>query len=201
MTMAAAMTNVPRSSELLDRARSRVVLIDLQERLMAAIPQGDPVVSAARFLAQAATLFGVPVDVTEQYPQGLGGTVAALVECAALRQGKVRFSAVECLQFPAASDPGGERDQIVLAGVEAHVCVLQTAYDLLSLGYRVFVMADAVSSRHSRDGEVALTRLRDSGVTLCTVEAAAFEWCVGADDPQFKALSALVKARSLRTSV
>ncbi|MDX1969103.1 MAG: isochorismatase family protein [Planctomycetaceae bacterium] len=198
--MLSAVSKLPRSSELLDRDRSRVVLIDLQERLVAVIPQADRVVSAACFLAQAAALFGVPVDVSEQYPQGLGATVGALAELAPTRVSKVRFSATECLRFPAASDPGGERDQILIAGVEAHVCVLQTAFDLLSLGYRVHVLADAVASRNARDGEIALSRLRDSGATISTVEAAAFEWCAGADEPQFKALSALVKARVLPIS-
>lgn len=189
------MAEYVRSCELLDRQRSCVVLVDLQERLMAAMADAGEVTAAARFLAEAAALFGVPVSVTEQYPRGLGATVAALTPFADIRPSKLRFSGVEALEIEGVSDAPETRDQVVLAGVETHVCVLQTAFDLLSLGYRVYVAADAVTSRFPLDRECALARLRDSGAIVTTVEAIAFEWCETADDPQFKALSSLVKSR------
>jgi nicotinamidase-related amidase len=184
-----------RSPELLDRRRSRFVLIDLQERLLGAIPDAERVVETVAFLGAAARLFDVPVEVTEQYPAGLGSTVPALAPLAGRTVEKRRFSGVEALGLTAAMDRPEPRDQVVLVGVETHVCVLQTAYDLLTMGYRVWVLTDGVASRHAEDHAQGLARLRDQGVTLTTAEAAAFEWCETADDPQFKALSGLVKNR------
>jgi nicotinamidase-related amidase len=184
-----------RSPELLDRRRSRLVLIDLQERLLGAIPDAERVVETVAFLGAAARLFDVPIDATEQYPAGLGPTVAALAHLAGRTVEKRRFSGVEALGLTGAMDQPEPRDQVVLIGVETHVCVLQTAYDLLTLGYRVWVLTDGVASRHADDYTQGLARLRDQGVMLTTAEAAAFEWCETADDPQFKALSGLVKNR------
>ncbi len=194
------MTVIPRSSELLDRERSRLLLIDMQDRLLSAIPHASELVESARLLAAAAALLGVPVDLSEQYPHGLGATAAALRGCAAEPISKLRFSAADACSFSGASEVGVARDQIVLAGIEAHVCVLQTALDLIARGYRVFVVVDAVGSRRAIDQDVALQRLRDSGVTLTTAESVAFEWCVSADDPQFKAVSSLVKVRSVAST-
>lgn len=185
-----------RSPELLDRTRSRVLVVDLQERLLAAIPDGSRVTSAAVWLCQAARLFDVPIQITEQYPQGLGATSDCLSEFASARPAKTVFSAVPVLDYPGAAASIETRDQVVIVGVEAHVCVLQTAFDLLALGYRVFVAVDAVASRRPSDCEIALQRLRDSGAMLTTVEGAAFEWCIDARDPQFKALSTLAKQRA-----
>ncbi len=189
------MAAVERSPELHHRACSRVVIIDVQEKLVAAMPKGTELVANVRWLADAARLCGVPIHVTEQYPQGLGPTVAGLHEFAVDRLSKLRFSATELLGWPPAlSDPDG-RDQIILAGVETHVCVLQTAFDLLALGYRVTIAADAVASRRDFDQQIALQRLRDAGATIATMEAIAFEWMETAADPQFRALSLLAKNR------
>ncbi len=189
------MTLSLRSPELLDRRRSRLVLIDLQERLMAAIPEAERVVETVAFVAAAARLFELPIDVTEQYPAGLGPTVPGLASFAGRTVEKRRFSGVEALGLTGVMDRPESRDQVVLAGVETHVCVQQTAYDLLTLGYRVWLLADGVASRHVADHVQGLARLRDQGVTVTTAEAVAFEWCETADDPQFKALSGLVKNR------
>jgi nicotinamidase-related amidase len=197
------LSSVHRSYELLDRDRSRVICVDLQERLMAAMPDAAAVINSTRLLLQAAELFQVPVAITEQYPQGLGPTVPELAEFATDRPAKTDFSAVNALQIGCVSDAGPAgiadvRDQVVLAGVETHVCLLQTAYDLLSRGYRVYLATDAVASRFASDREMAITRLRDAGVIVTTVEAIAFEWCASASHPQFKALSQLVKNRMPR---
>ncbi len=189
------MSVVDRSPELHHRDRSRVVIIDVQDKLIAAIPNGTKLVDHVRWLAEAARLCAVPIHVTEQYPQGFGATVATLQEFASDRPAKVRFSALEALGWPPAlSEPEG-RDQIVLAGVEAHVCVLQSAFDLLALGYRVTIAADAVASRREVDQRVAIERLRDAGATVATIESIAFEWMETAADSQFRALSLLAKNR------
>lgn len=189
------MVDRERSPELHHRDACRVVIIDVQEKLVAAMPAGSELVANVRWLAFAARLCGVPMHITEQYPQGLGRTVTALDEFAVDRLSKMRFSAVETLGWTSALSAPEGRDQIVLAGVETHVCVLQTALDLLALGYRVTIAADAVTCRREMDQQVALQRLRDSGATIATVESIAFEWMETAADPQFRALSLLAKNR------
>jgi len=187
-----------RSQELHDRGRSQLILIDLQERLMAALADAPEVVKACEILGDVARRLSIPVFVTEQYPQGLGPTVPPIARFASVRPAKQRFSAVEALAVPGVSDDPATRDQIILAGVETHVCVLQTAFDYLALGYRVTVVADAVTSRRSRDTECAIARMRDSGVTITTAESVIFEWCESAADPEFKSISGVVKSRGLR---
>lgn len=194
MTLPAATLRYP---DALNRSTSRLVLVDLQEKLLAAMPDAREVVSVCRLLSDAADLFGVPVTLTEHYPRGLGATVPELTKSGSDIRTKLRFSAAESLAFPPASKPGVDRDQIVVAGLEAHICMAQTALDLLSLGYCVTVVADAVASRRPFDRDVALQRLRDVGVTVTTAEAVVFDWCETAEDPQFKALNQLVKQRGL----
>lgn len=193
----AGSASVWRYPDALNRGTSRLVLVDLQEKLLAAMSEARNVVSACRLLRDAAELFGVPVTLTEHYPRGLGATVSELLKSSSDVRTKLRFSAAESLAFPPASESGGERDQMVVAGLEAHICLAQTALDLLSLGYRVTVVADAIASRRTIDRDIALQRLRDVGVTVTTAEAVVFEWCETAEDPQFKALSQLVKQRGL----
>ena len=178
-------------------ADTGLLVIDVQEKLLPAIPDAVNLVRNIEFLLDVASLAGMPVRATEQYPQGLGPTVAALAaKLPAARPAKVSFSCcgaaglVESLDRPS-------RPWVVLVGMETHVCVSQTALDLFAAGFRVVVPVDAVSARFRLDHEVALDRLRDLGATITTAEATAFEWFGGADHPQFKAFSKLVQARAL----
>lgn len=182
-----------RSPEVLHRDLSRVVFIDLQEKLLAAIPQHQRLVDRCRLLAEGARLFNVPVVGTEQYPQGLGSTTPVLRDLIPQRHSKLRFSAAEVLGWPPAAEITEGRRQLVLAGIEAHVCVLQSAYDWVGMGYSVFVAADAVGSRQAIDRDTALQRLRDAGVVVTTVESILFEWCESAEAAEFKTLSRLLK--------
>ena len=186
-----------RSPELLHRASSRLLIVDVQEKLVVALSEStrERLVANCRFLIEGAKLFGVPVAATEQYPQGLGPTVAALAELISERPAKKRFSAVECLGWPTAAAASDDRFQIVVAGMESHVCVMQTVLDLLSVGYQTTVVADAVGARGDLDHQTALERMANSGATISTAEAVLFEWCESADATEFKRLSALVKAR------
>jgi nicotinamidase-related amidase len=183
-----------RSRERLDRRVCAVLMIDLQEKLLPAIPNREDLLAECTLLVRGAAIWSVPVTVTEQYPQGLGPTVAALRELLPPPREKLTMSAAECLRWPPASE--SDRPQVVLAGIETHVCVLQTALDLLAGGYQVFVAVDAVGSRFALDRSVALDRLARSGVNLTTVEAVLFEWAEAAGSPEFKQTSQLVKARS-----
>lgn len=183
----------PRSSELLDRRRSRVLLVDLQERVMAPILEREALIARCRFLALGSQVLSVPIHVTEQYPKGLGATIPEIAEFATERPTKLRFSCTECLGW---SSPGPEDPhQIIVAGIEAHVCILQTVLDLIALGYRVHVPVDAVSDRIEVDRQTAFRRMELSGAVLTTVETILFEWCETAGTPEFKAISKLVTGR------
>lgn len=192
----------PRSPDLLSAAESLLLMVDLQERLMPHVAGSDAVTANCVRLVRGAERVGVPITLTEQYPAGLGPTVADLAareddrpEFPSVTVEKLRFSGAEAIGWPAAGDRTDGRYQVVLAGVETHICVLQTAFDLLSMGYRVWVAADATASRFTTDREVALSRLRDGGVSITTVEAILFEWCEVAGTETFKAIRSLVTER------
>jgi nicotinamidase-related amidase len=184
---------LPRSPELLRRENSALLVVDVQQRLVAAISQARQIVWNCRRLLDGAGVLGVPAAMTEQNPEKLGRTVADL---AAAHSGpvhtKMAFSAGECGElFAGWRDAGVER--VIVCGIETHVCVAQSALDLLAAGYQTFVAADAVGSRATHDYEVALRRLESSGATITTVEAALFEWCERAGTAEFRQISALVK--------
>ena len=181
---------------MLSALQSQLMVIDVQERLLPAICEHQKVVASIRFLIDAAALLRVPVKVTEQYPKGLGPTVELLrnhpATIATLE--KLKFSAAEAL-ITDAPVQSVMPHQIVLAGIETHICVQQTALELSEKGFQVFVAADCVGSRVAEDHHWALHRMSSAGVTVTTSEAIAFEWCEHAGHDQFKALSRLVRDR------
>lgn len=174
---------------LINVERSTLLLIDLQQRLHPAIHEGAQVLEHSLWLTRVAQLVGVPVICTEQYPQGLGTTMPALrtlIPDSALIE-KIHFSALaEGGIFAAA---GGERAQFVVAGTEAHVCVLQTVLDLLDAGRRVFVVDEAVGSRRPSDKALALERMRRHGADIVSREMVAFEWLRRAGTDVFRQVS------------
>ena len=131
---------------------------------------------------------------TEQYPQGLGPTVPELATRLGTIPGKVAFSCLACTEVAGQLD-SEQRPKVLLAGIEAHVCIQQTALDLLTAGHRVYLAVDAIGARFPLDYEIALRRMESNGATLTTTEAALFEWCQAAGTPQFKQISALVRDR------
>ncbi|MHC4875620.1 MAG: hydrolase [Planctomycetota bacterium] len=187
------MSDLPRSHELLSRNDSRLLIIDLQERLVPVIDGGDRVVSNAVRLVSGAGVLGVPVSATEQYPKGLGATVAPLNELLPDRTEKLNFSCLNSLEWNSEGSDPESRFKVVIAGVEAHVCVQQTVLDLLAHGFRVYVAADAVGSRSVADREVALQRMALAGAVITTTESVLFEWCEHAGSDEFNAISRLVK--------
>ena len=168
-----------------------LLLIDLQERLMPAIYDGDAVVSRAVRLAEAARLLDVPVRATEQYPAGLGKTVPALAAYPQSTMTKTTFSATEDAGFSALLPAG--TSEVVVAGCEAHVCVLQTVLGLLGLGHRVLLAADAVGSRDPADRAAAIDRARQHGAEIVTSEMVLFEWLPDARHPKFREVQNLLK--------
>jgi nicotinamidase-related amidase len=178
----------------LDRSRAALAVIDVQEAFRTAVGDFDQVARNTAVLVQGARILGVPVLVTEQYPKGLGRTVPEVAEHldGIEPMEKVSFSAVEVSGFPSALAEH-QRDQVLLCGIETHVCVNQTAEDLLGDGFEVHIAADAVSSRTAQNRELGLHKMEHAGATLTSVETALFELLREAGTPEFKEIQQLVK--------
>ena len=200
---------------LLDAEESQLVLVDYQQRLMPAIHEGDLVLANAVRLARIAQMLQVPLWATEENPEGLGATVDALQPLVAGRvlpkmafdgtgvllprlkpapkaQGGNARSLPKHLQ-KAAPAPAAARESIVLAGCEAHVCLMQTALGLLEEELEVWVVTDACSSRSERNRDAAFDRLAGAGAELVTTEMVAFEWLRDAGHPRFRDVLTVVK--------
>ncbi len=187
-----AIDTLSRSPELMSPADTTLLVVDVQEKLMRLIPGAAKIVWNIRRLLDGAGVLQVPVLASEQYPQGLGPTVPLLAGRLGPIPGKVAFSCLGCPEVAGQLD-AEQRPKVLLAGIEAHVCIQQTALDLLSAGHRVYLAVDAIGSRSALDYEIALRRMESGGATLTTTEAALFEWCQAAGTPQFKHISALVR--------
>ena len=181
----------------LDRARTCVLVIDIQEKLLPLIRNHERVTQACVKLLRGLSVFAAPIVVTEQYPKGLGGTVSSI--CDAL--GEAEYRVLEKPTFSAWADPvvrealiAHDRPQIVVIGIEAHVCVQQSVLDLVSRDYDTFVCADAIGSRGTGDYECALHRMRQEGAWVTTVESVLFEICHRCDGPDFKRMLEVIKA-------
>ncbi len=181
------------SSKRFPARGAALLVVDVQEKLLPATPgEGEKVVINARRLIRAARLLDIPVLATEQYPKGLGPTVAVLAELLPDRRPKTSFQAADAAGLMKA-EPDSPIRHVTLVGIEAHVCILQTALELIDRGFGVQVVTDAVTSRARGDYACALRRLESSGVVLTTAEAVMFEWVGGSDHPAFKGISAIVK--------
>ena len=181
-----------RSPELMSRHDSGLLVVDMQDRLLAAVADSKRVIWNIRRLIDGARILNLPTIATEQYPEKLGQTTAELAPLLADIPSKLSFSCAPCEdvidRFRTA-----QRHKILVTGIETHVCIQQTVLDLLSSGFQVYVAADAVSSRFEIDREIALRRMEQSGATITTTEAALFEWCEVAGSPEFKQISQLVR--------
>jgi nicotinamidase-related amidase len=182
-----------------------LVGIDFQERLMPAMKNSVELEDLAVKLVKGCRILGVPIILTQQYTKGLGPTVPAIVSALTekisdeiaddsefLPVEKTSFSAMDELSFVEALERIG-RKTVIIAGIEAHVCVQQTVIDLLEKGYTVFVANDCISSRSNTDKKYSQRRMGDAGAVGTTCESILFELCGGAKEPGFKQISALVK--------
>jgi nicotinamidase-related amidase len=174
---------------LIDAKQSALLVVDVQGRLVPAISGWQALLDQVVWLIRVARRMGIPVLACEQYPQGLGPThpvVAAELppECIA---GKLHFSAVAggCHGFASA----GSHPQLVVCGMESHVCVMQTVLELLQSGRQVFVVEEAVGSRRDSDKALALARMRQAGAVIVSREMVAFEWLRKADSDLFREIS------------
>lgn len=174
----------------MEAAGSTLLVIDVQGRLMPAIAGAAAMVAEVRRLIAAARLLEVPVLATEQNPAGLGPTLPGLLPEDVSVLEKSTFDACRAPGFAAALGP---RPAVVVAGCEAHVCVLQTVLGLLDAGRRVAVVRDAVASRRDASRDAGLARVAAHGAELVTAEMVVFEWLGGAGHPRFREVLALVK--------
>jgi nicotinamidase-related amidase len=186
-----------RHPALLDRKRAALAVIDMQEAFRKVIPDFAVTAEHVAILVQACNLLDVPIIVTEQYPKGLGRTVAEIA--CHLPEGlatieKLSFSACGVQEFDTRLR---ERhiEQVMLCGIEAHICVSQTAHDLLQNGYQTHLLSDAISTRLDRNRELAINKIAKAGAIISSIEMALFELCP-AGTPEFKQIQALVKQLS-----
>jgi nicotinamidase-related amidase len=183
-----------RHPKILDISQTALVVIDLQEAFRSAIPEFPQVVSRAAMAARGFQILNVPTIVTEQYPKGLGRTAEEILfslpdDFEVIE--KITFSS--CIDaFVAKLNEHGAK-QVVLCGLETHICVNQTAHDLLANGFEVHVLTDAVGSRYKEDREAGLTKMFQSGVVPATVEMSLFELMRDAEHGQFKEIQSLIK--------
>lgn len=185
--------------QLVHRDRSCLLIVDVQEKLLPAIADGDRVLESIVFLLDCASVLNLPVLVSEQYPQGLGPSVPAIAEhqVAAPTFQKLRFSAKGGFEQQTVVDLQPRR-QVVIVGIETHICVLQTALEMLAAGYQVFVVEDGTGSRHIPDRSSGLARILKAGGIVCTAESVAFEWCAVAGTEEFRKISRLVRDRDAK---
>ena len=179
----------------IDRSKAILVVMDVQERMMPAIDNADARIDKITRLVRGCVELRVPVLVTEQYSKGLGPTVAPIREALGEKYNpleKMTFSAAKDLDFMQAYDASGKH-HLLICGVEAHVCVYQTARDLFNLGWTVEVIGDATGSRTEQDRRMAFIRMGRHGVDISSVEMALFDMMESAEAEEFRSVAAIIK--------
>ncbi|NVK18392.1 MAG: hydrolase [Methylocystaceae bacterium] len=173
---------------------SLFVIVDVQEKLAPAMFKGEEAITANMKLLQAATILNIPHVVSEQYPEGIGHTVTELAKHVASQNviKKMNFSCMEEPSFVKTIELSGAR-QIVLSGMETHVCVLQTVLDLVEAGYQVFVVEDACASRTAKNKMLGIERMRQAGAQIVCAEMVMFEWLGVSGTDNFKKILPLIK--------
>ena len=184
---------------LADATNSQLVLIDVQTRLSAVMSDSNSLLRNCNILIESAKLLEIPVTVTEQYPKGIGPTNNELVGTLGSDYRPIEkncFSSCGSENFIQNIRQHNKRNQVILCGIEAHVCVLQTAMDLLNdnnTDWQVFIVADAVDSRNSKNKNLSLTRLQNAGAIITCTESVLFEWMKDSGNKHFKTISALIR--------
>lgn len=183
-----------RHEKLLTPKKSVLLVVDIQEAFQGHIDQIERIIERSKIMIQAAKLLEMPIVVTEQYPKGLGHTLGPIREVLGdcLYYDKVTFSCCQDNSIRKALR-NFNRSQVLLVGIETHVCIMQTAYDLMEMQLQPYIAVDAVGSRCQEDRQVALQRLQNDGIVLTTTEAAIFEMAESSKHPAFKEIAKLVK--------
>ena len=182
-------------SRLIRAESCQLVVVDVQQRLVPAMADPSGLLKACTLLVEAASILQMPVTISEQYPAGLGHTLPEVAERAGAARvlAKTEFSILANPALRDAIDGHAGRRQLVVVGVEAHVCVLQSVLDAVDAGFQVFVAADAVASRRDADKRVGLERMASAGAVPVTAEMVVFEALRTSTSPHFRALSRLVR--------
>ena len=176
-------------------ASSQLIIVDIQTKLATAMPADamQAVLKNCVILAQAAQLLNIDSVLTEQYPQGLGETLPEIKRHLANNKAIAKMAFSACGEPKFNAQLHRDKPQIMITGMEAHICVLQTALHLMQAGKTVFVVEDAILSRNSANKANAIARMRDAGCIITNTESVVFEWLGNANHPAFKAISALIK--------
>ena len=183
------------ASNILNTENALLLIIDIQERLIAAQYSKDMITKNAAILAEAATILGVPVVASEQYPKGLGNTIPEIKEKLDESAKFFEKTAFSCVKQEGFLDliKSCNRKQIIICGMESHICVHQTVTDLLNEGFEVHVVSDAISSRREFECKIGMDRMVADGSVLTCVETVVFEFLKSAKHPDFKAVQGLIK--------
>lgn len=179
---------------MLDRKECVLIVIDVQERLVSALDK-DVVVKRTATLTKAAKILEIPTILTEQYPKGLGSTVEAVKQTLAPETKIISKTAFSALKEPGFIDilKSYGKKQVVISGIETHVCVHQTVADLISEGFDVYVVKDACASRNKYEFKQGIERMQENGAKISCLEIVLFEWLRSANNPYFKEIQALIK--------
>jgi nicotinamidase-related amidase len=183
------------NANVLDAAHTALVIIDMQEAFRSSISDFAETAARIALMAHAARILNVPIIVTEQYPRGLGHTADEIKVVMAETQElieKITFSSCGVAQFNAALERTGTR-QVLICGIEAHICVNQTTHDLLAQGFQVHLLVDCITARAASNKQLALIKMQSSGALVSSTEMALFELLGDAKHEQFKAIQKLIK--------
>ena len=184
---------LPRNKHLMSRDDSAMLVVDAQEKLLNVVPNGQRIAWNIRWLAHGANVLDIPVVATEQYPEKLGPTDGTILSH--VQNGVAAKMAFSCCGSNDFADKLKHLQvyKVLVVGIETHVCVMQTCFDLMTAGYDVYVAVDAIGARFDVDHDTALRRMEANGVVLSTTETALFEWCEVAGGPKFKEISSIVR--------
>lgn len=182
----------PRSRSLLSIDDSILIVIDIQEKLLPLILDADRIAFNTQRLIDGANELNVEIVASVQYPKALGNLIAPIQTQLAKPHEKRMFSCRECNDMLSPAKEFGKR-QLVICGIESHICILQSCLDWISDGWEVYIVADAVGSRCRQDHDIALRRMELHGAVLATTESVLFEWCETSTHPSFKAISQIVR--------
>lgn len=180
---------------ILDAKQTGLLVVDVQEKLWTLVDRADLIIHNIEKVINGCQILDVPITVTEQYPQGLGGTIEVLKNSLHSSQKYLSKSSFSCVKDKEIKEHilNSNLNQWIIVGIEAHVCVLQTARDLVTLGKDVVVLNDAISSRSIFDFSTAIAEMRDIGVRISSIETVLFELVQDSSDPRFKKISELIK--------
>ena len=184
------------NSNLVSRQSAHLLVIDIQSKLVPTINEAARLIERSAFLIKTAKHLGVPITVTEQYPKGLGPTDSDLMQLCGNDTpvfAKTAFSAFKDDAIRAHVTRDTSRKDLVIIGMEAHVCVMQSAMDAIDAGFNVFVVADAIGSRSANDPPLATARLREAGAKIVSAEMMFFEWLERSGTEDFKVLSPMLR--------